>query len=266
VIGVGGGRGVVGRRKGFLSRDASLPATLEESLARLRRPVIDLYQVHYPSRWMSIPKLMNLTADAVEAGRVRAVGVSNYSPRELRVAHAALGERGIPLASNQVQYSLLHRDPETDGVLDACRELGVTLIAYMPLASGALTGKYSASNRPAGCRRYMPLFRGKGLARLDRVTPVLHELASRHDKQPSQVALRWLLQHPGVLPIPGAKTGAQAASNAGALGFELTEQEMARLNQATTAQSPGRRTCPAGVCVPPPPVGPAEDHHRLLSR
>ena len=89
-------------------------------------------------------------AEAVEAGKVRAVGVSNYrAPNRCAPAHAELARRGIPLASNHVQYSLLHRNPETDGVLDACRELGVTLIAYMPLASGALTGKYSASY-PAG--------------------------------------------------------------------------------------------------------------------
>ena len=81
-------------------------------------------------------------ADAVERGKVRAVGVSNYSADQMRLAHAVLADRGVPLASNQVEYSLLHRQPETDGVLDACRELGVTLIAYQPLASGALTGKY----------------------------------------------------------------------------------------------------------------------------
>jgi aryl-alcohol dehydrogenase-like predicted oxidoreductase len=104
----------------------------------------------------------------------------------------------------------------------------------MPLASGALTGKYSAHNRPAGWRRYMPLFRGRGLARIERVNPVLRQLASRHDRQSGQVALRWLIQHPGVLPIPGAKTGAQAAVNAGALSFELDNEEMDRLNQATT--------------------------------
>lgn len=218
----------------FFSRDVSLPASLEGSLARLRRPVIDLYQVHYPSRWMSIPKLMHLLADALEAGKIRAVGVSNYSAQQLRVAHTALGERGIPLASNQVQYSLLHRDPEIDGVLDTCRELGITLIAYMPLASGALTGKYAAQNRPAGWRRYMPMFRGKGLARIEQVNRALTELASRHNKEPSQIALRWLIQRPGVLPIPGAKTGPQAAVNAGALTFELSEEEMDRLNQATT--------------------------------
>ena len=217
----------------FFSRDVSLPSSLEGSLARLGRPVIDLYQVHYPSRWMSIPRLMHLMADAVEAGKIRAVGVSNYSAQQLRVAYTALGERGIPLASNQVQYSLLHRDPETDGVLDTCRELGVTLIAYMPLASGALTGKYSAQSRPAGWRRYTPTFRGQGLARTERVNVVLVELAARHDKEPSQVALRWLIQHRGVLPIPGAKTGRQAEVNAGALTFELSGEEMGRLDRAT---------------------------------
>jgi aryl-alcohol dehydrogenase-like predicted oxidoreductase len=220
---------------GFFSRAGSLPATLEASLSRLRRPVVDLYQIHFPSRWMSITTLMNLMADAVEAGTVRAVGVSNYSAAQMRTAHAALSKRGIPLASNQVQYSLLHREPESNGVLDTCRELGVTLIAYMPLASGALTGKYSAAHRPAGWRRYMPAFRGKGLATLERVNGVLRDLAERYDKTPSQIALRWLLEQHNVLPIPGAKTGGQAAQNAGALSFALTESEVAALSRTTAA-------------------------------
>jgi aryl-alcohol dehydrogenase-like predicted oxidoreductase len=108
------------------------------------------------------------------------------------------------LASNQVQYSLLHRHPERDGVFAACRELGITLIAYMPLASGALTGKYSASHRPAGWRRYMPVFRD--VARLDRVNTVLAELARRHGATQSQIALRWLIQQDNVLPIPARRT------------------------------------------------------------
>ena len=218
---------------GFFARAGSLPATLQASLARLRRPVVDLYQIHFPSRWMSIPTLMNLMADAVEAGMVRAVGVSNYSAAQLRSAHAALARRGIPLASNQVQYSLLHRDPERNGVLDACRELGVTLIAYMPLASGALTGKYSAAHRPAGWRKYMPMFRGRGLAVTERVNAVLREVAERHDRTPSQVALRWLIQQDGVLPIPGAKNGRQAAENAAALSFTLTGPELDALSRVT---------------------------------
>ncbi|GLZ28497.1 hypothetical protein Lesp02_06870 [Lentzea sp. NBRC 105346] len=213
----------------FFSRASSLPSTLAASLSRLRRPVIDLYQVHFPVRWMSIPRVMDLMADAVSSGLVRAVGVSNYSAAQMRVAHEALGRRGIPLASNQVQYSLLHRNPETDGVLDTCRSLGVTLIAYMPLASGALTGKYSASHRPAGWRRYRAPFRGAAaLASLERVNAAVGALASKHGKTRSQIALRWLIQR-DVLPIPGAKNGAQAAENAGALTFELSDEDMRSL-------------------------------------
>jgi len=219
----------------FFSRARSLPATLEDSLARLQRTRIDLYQIHFPFRWMPIPTLMNLMSDAVEAGKIRAVGVSNYNAEQLRVAHAELARRGVPLASNQVQYSLLHRHPETDGVLDACRELGVSLIAYMPLASGALTGKYSASTRPAGWRRYMSTFRGKNLATLTPVVALLRETGVRHDKSPSQVALRWLMQHDGVLPIPGAKNAGQAVENAGALTFALDAAEVDALSQASEA-------------------------------
>lgn len=132
------------------SRTESMPKALDASLARLGRTWVDLYQHHFPSPWVSIPKLMGLMADAVEAGKVKAVGVSNYSAEQMRIAHAALAQRGIPLASNQVEYSLLHRQPEVNGVLDACRELGVTLIAYQPLASGALTGKYGVGGQAYG--------------------------------------------------------------------------------------------------------------------
>ncbi len=222
----------------FLSWAGSLPVTLEGSLARLQRATIDLYQVHYPSPWVSIPTLMKLMAEAVEAGKIRAVGVSNYNAEQMRSAHAELARRGIPLASNQVQYSLLHRDPETGGALDACRELGVTLIAYMPLASGALTGKYSATSRPAGWRRYTGYFRGKNLAALTGLIELLREIGGRHDRTPAQVALRWLIQQDGVLPIPGAKNGSQATQNAGALTFTLDDAEVDALSRAAKRARP----------------------------
>src|SRR6266496_712249 len=158
------------------SRAESLPRALDASLARLGRSSVDLYQHHFPFRWIPIPKLMELMADAVEVGKVKAVGVSNYSAEQMRVAHAALARRGIPLASNQVEYSLLHRQPEVNGVLDACRELGVTLIAYQPLASGALTGKYTSATRPTGLRRFTPTFRGKALAAIAPVIALLREI------------------------------------------------------------------------------------------
>jgi aryl-alcohol dehydrogenase-like predicted oxidoreductase len=217
----------------FRFRAEDFPDELESSLSRLGRDTIDLYQHHYPGR-VSIPKLMNQMADAVEGGTVRAVGVSNYSAEQMRQAHAALAERGIPLASNQVEYSLLHRRPETDGVLDACRELGVTLIAYTPLAGGLLTGKYTMENRPRGFfRRVLPRYRGRALEALHPVVQLLTEIGDRYARTPAQVALRWLIENPTVLPIPGAKNGKQAAANAGALALALAADELDALSDAT---------------------------------
>jgi aryl-alcohol dehydrogenase-like predicted oxidoreductase len=175
-------------------------------------------------------------ANAVEAGKVKTVGVSNYSAAQMRQAHAALASRRVPLASNQVEYSLLHRHPETDGVLEACRELGITLIAYTPLAGGLLTGKYSAEKRPTGFyRRVLPRYRRKALDAIQAVVGLLTEIGERYSKSPSQVALRWLIENPIVLPIPGAKSGEQAANNAAALSFSLTADEVGALSDATQA-------------------------------
>jgi aryl-alcohol dehydrogenase-like predicted oxidoreductase len=220
---------------GIRSRAEDLPLTLDASLARLGRNSVDLYQHHFPSRRVDIPRLMGLMADAVAAGKVRAVGVSNYSADQMRIAHAALADRGIPLASNQVQYSLLHRRPETDGVLDTCEELGVTLIAYQPLAAGALTGKYVDGSRPKGMRRFMPYFRRTKQSALASVVALLREIGTAHGATVPQVAIRWLIENESVLPIPGAKNGDQAAGNAGALTFQIGADEMEALSQATRA-------------------------------
>jgi aryl-alcohol dehydrogenase-like predicted oxidoreductase len=190
---------------GWLSKAEALPDALDQSLVRLRRTTIDLYQHHFPSRRVSIPSLMGFMADAVEAGKVRAVGVSNYSARQLRIAHAALAERGIPLASNQVEYSLLHRAPEANGVLDACRELGITLMAYQPLAQGALTGKYRPGDRPKGIRRFGRYYRGDGLEKAQPVVALLREIAERHSRTPAQVALRWLIERFLCMSVPEAR-------------------------------------------------------------
>jgi aryl-alcohol dehydrogenase-like predicted oxidoreductase len=220
---------------GWLSTAEALPDALDQSLVRLRRSTIDLYQHHFPSRRISIPSLMGLMADAVTAGKVRAVGVSNYSAGQVLIAHAALAEQGIPLASNQVEYSLLHRAPEVNGVLDACTELGITLIAYQPLAQGVLTGKYRPGDRPKGIRRFGRYFRSDGLKKAQPVLALLRKIGERHSRTPAQVALRWLIEQESVLPIPGAKNGRQAASNAEALSFSLVGAEIEALDEATTA-------------------------------
>ena len=216
-------------------RIQDMPAALEASLGNLRRSSIDLYQHHYPTRRVEIPALMELMADAVEAGKIKAVGVSNYSATQMRTAYEALAKHSIPLASNQVQYSLLHRKPETNGVLDTCRELGITLIAYQPLASGALTGKYLGGTRPVGIRRFRTPFRGGRSHSVGPIVTLLRLIGDRYGKTPGQVALRWLLEQESVVPIPGAKNAAQVTHNVGALSFSLTPEEIAYLNEATTA-------------------------------
>ena len=218
---------------GFRATAESMPRDLDASIARLGR--VDLYQHHFPSKRVSIPRLMDLMANAVAAGKIKAVGVSNYSAEQMRIAHAALAKHGIPLASNQVQYSLLHRQPEVNGVLDACRELGVTLIAYSPLAMGALTGKYSAAHKAGGLRRLMPNFNQREMDRVRPVLDLLGQIGERYPRTSSQVALRWLIENPLVLPIPGAKNSKQALSNAAALTFRLTAEEIGALDEATLA-------------------------------
>lgn len=210
----------------------SLSRALSASLERLGVERIDLYQVHWPFTLLKIERLMDRLADEVERGRVRGVGVSNYNAGQTRRAHAALAERGIPLVSNQVNYSLLHRSPEANGTLDTCRELGITLIAYTPLASGALTGKYRPGGRkPQATRRVMSAYR-----KLESVMPVIEDLeriGRSHDRSPAQVALNWLARQENVLPIPGAKNAQQAQDNARSIDFEISEQEAEQLDLAT---------------------------------
>jgi aryl-alcohol dehydrogenase-like predicted oxidoreductase len=210
----------------------TLPKALDASLKRLGLAQVDLYQIHWPYTLLRIEALMDALAEQVHAGKVRAVGVSNYRADELRRAHAALAKHGIPLASNQIHYNLLHRDPERNGVLATCRELEVRLIAYSPLAKGALTGKYhdAARVKVSGRRRGNRWFGPAGLAASRPLIELLRKVGEAHGgKTPEQVALNWMIKQ-GVLPIPGAKNAAQAASNAGALGWDLAEDEFAQIS------------------------------------
>lgn len=211
----------------------SLGKALDATLKRLKLVQIDLYQIHWPhGRMMSIDTLMNAMADQVESGKIRAVGVSNFSAKQMEQAHATLAKRGLPLASNQVQYSLLHRAPEENGVLQACRDMDVRLIAYSPLAKGVLTGKYHAENiKVTGQRkRFVKAFKPAALQASAPLIELLGKIgAARGDKTPSQVALNWLMRQ-GALPIPGAKNANQAKSNAGALGWELTDEEVEEIS------------------------------------
>ena len=204
---------------------------LRESLNRLGLSQVDLYQIHWPYSAVSVESWMGALADAVEAGLTRAVGVSNFSPSQTVRAHAALAMRGVPLASNQVEYSLLERKPETSGLIKVCRDLGVTVIAYSPIAKGMLTGKYTPDNMPPGMRRRT--YNRDYLAKVQPLIAVLRNIGQAHgDKTPSQVSLNWLMCK-GAVPIPGAKNLRQAQENFGALGWRLTNEEVAKLDEAS---------------------------------
>lgn len=212
----------------------AIPKALVGSLKRLGLPRIDLYQLHWADKDEApIAAVMEILADAVQAGQVRAVGVSNFRASEMREAHAALEKRGVPLASNQVRFSLLHRAPEVDGVLEACRELDVTLLAYSPLGQGLLTGKYAPGNLPHGPRAETAFFSSSNVAAAQPVIAKLREIAEVHGVEAPTVAIAWLLAHPGVVPLAGAKTGEQAARNAKALEVTLSEAEIAELDAAS---------------------------------
>lgn len=213
-------------------RQEDVADAVTASLKRLKLPAIDLYQVHFPApSFLNQTGLMNALADEVEQGRIKAVGVSNYNAAQLREAHQLLARRGVTLAVNQMRYSLITREIETNGVLNAARELGVTILAYSPLAQGLLTGKYTATNSPSGARSLDRRFQAAGLQKLQPVLEKLNQLGEKYSKTPAQVALNWLICQPGVIPIPGIKTAAQVEQNAGALGWELSADELIELAQ-----------------------------------
>ena len=211
----------------------SLISAVDRSLERLGVSTIDLYQIHFPSPLPSAKGLMDALAETVREGKVRRVGVSNYGAEQMKRAHARLASHGVLVASNQVRYSLLDRTPETNGVLEACRELDVTLISYSPIAQGLLTGKYGPGTKPSGImRRFGRAFREGNLRKVEPVVRILREIGAAHGKEPAQVALNWLMGQ-GTLPIPGAKNERQARQNAGALGWSMTDEEREKLNLAT---------------------------------
>jgi aryl-alcohol dehydrogenase-like predicted oxidoreductase len=178
---------------------------------------------------------MAVLAEEYQRGRIRSLGVSNYSAVQMRQAQDLLAKANVPLAVNQVQYSLLARQIETNGVLKTAQDLGITLLAYSPLAQGLVTGKYNAATYtpPKGARKLDPRFSQRGLERLDPLLNLLKELGDRHQATPAQVALQWLIAQ-GTVPIPGAKTPSQAVQNAGALAIALSPEERIALGEIAT--------------------------------
>jgi len=217
----------------FFRTAGNISKTIGDRLRFLDGYTIDLYQVHQPNSFSSPEAEMNAMADLVEAGKIRTVGVSNFSAERMRRAHAALQKRGLPLASNQVEYSLWKRSIETNGILETAKELGISIIAWGPLASGLLSGKF---HHDPDLLAQAPLGRRNILSRkIEKSRPLveaLTEIGITNDASPSQVALNWLIHSQGdtVVAIPGASKVKHAQESAGAMQFKLTEEEMERLD------------------------------------
>jgi aryl-alcohol dehydrogenase-like predicted oxidoreductase len=208
----------------------SLPRALRGSLTRLGLESVDLYQIHGPTPLMSTDTMMDGLAECVKSGMARTVGVSNFSQSRMLAAYSGLARHAIPLASNQVHYSLLNRTVEKNGTLARCKELGIRLISYSPIEKGLLTGKYAVDSPPPGARSrtYATL-----LPRIGPLLRLMTEIGQDHGgKSNAQIALNWVICK-GALPIPGAKNAGQAQENAGALGWRLTDEEVQRLDDAS---------------------------------
>jgi aryl-alcohol dehydrogenase-like predicted oxidoreductase len=207
---------------------SALTTALKNSLKRLELESVDLYQIHWPVPLLSIEHWVEGLAEVKRLGLTRAVGVSNYNKNQMQRAYTVLSKYDIPLASNQVEYSLLDRRIEKNGILDRCHEMGIRLISYSPLAKGLLTGKYTQENPPPGVRGRQ--YAGK----LKEIQPLLKFMTEIGQdlggKTPAQIALNWLICK-DTLPIPGAKNARQAEMNAGAAGWRLSDDQVNALDK-----------------------------------
>lgn len=222
----------------MLRTAGNIPKTIDQRIKYLDGYSIDLYMVHQPWGFSSPEAEMNAMADLMQAGKIRSVGVSNFNVEQMRRAHDALEKRGIPLAVNQVQYSLLHRNIETNGVLDVAKELGITIVAWSPLARGILSSKFHKDparlkNTPFGRRMMMR----RELERTQPLIAVLEGISMNYDATPAQVALNWLIHFQGdmVVAIPGASKVEQAEQSAAAMNFVLSGEDMDRLDEVSRA-------------------------------
>ncbi len=192
----------------------------------------DLVQMHWSTAnyapWQE-GRLLDGLAELYQRGLVKGIGLSNYGPKRLQWAYKKLAERGVPIATLQVQYSLLSTYPITKlGLKQICDDMELKLIAYRPLCLGILTGKFSIKGKyPPGIRRF--LF-GQLIPKVEPLLSCLHNIAASKNKTVAQVALNWCICK-GTIPIPGAKNTKQAQENIGALGWHLDSGEVEELDR-----------------------------------
>lgn len=215
----------------------NIPVTIADRLRFLDGYRIGLYMVHQPFSFSSPEAEMDEMAKLVEAGKIRSIGISNFSPGQMRRAHRQLQKHGLPLAANQVSYSLLDRSIEKNGILETAKELGVTIIAYTPLESGLLSGKYHKDGQLLAKKSaFWRLRLRRSIERSRTLVSALEGIALSRSVTAAQVALNWVINSQGdcVVTIPGVTRVSQAQESAGAMKFKLSDDEIARLDELSS--------------------------------
>jgi len=212
-----------------------LESSINVRLSALDGYPIDLYQIHMPYSFSNIADEMRAMGRLVKQGKIRYAGVSNYSAKQMERAYMELSQYGIKLISNQVHYNLLNRKIESNGILSMAKELGISIIAYSPLAQGILTGKFH--DKPellekAGMRKNRSFFKKRNLIKSKPLIDVLKSIGQKYNVTPGQVALNWLVTFSGdtIVAIPGASKLSQAQDNLGCLHFRLSQEELRQID------------------------------------
>ncbi len=238
--------------------DKSSPKALEEalngSLERLGVSCIDLYLIHVPPKKGNISDYMEIMAKAVHENKIKAIGVCNFSAKQIEEAEQTLEKYGLSLAVAMVGYNILRRYPETNGVFDVCEKYGISIIPYAPLAEGTLTGKYRNKKVPfmykmtsyfghlnitkerndhiPFIKRLLSCPRECDTKKMEPLMIELDKIAQEHNKTIAQVSINWLLTNPNVdvIPIPGMRNVKQVKDNVGAIDWELSKEEREIIN------------------------------------
>jgi len=217
---------------GLSGRPEYVHEACDASLRRLGIDYIDLYQQHRVDPDVPIEETAGAMGELVEAGKVRYVGLSEAEPDEIERAHAV-----FPVTSVQTEYSLWSREPE-DGVLDTTRRLGIGFLAYSPLSRGFLTGSIRTPDDFGAddYRRTLPRFQGENFQRNLDLVDLVEKLAAKRDATAAQLALAWLLnQGEDVVPIPGTSRAKHLEENVGAVGIDLSADEVDQIEETSPA-------------------------------
>jgi aryl-alcohol dehydrogenase-like predicted oxidoreductase len=231
----GNERGEDGSYRGVNGKPDYVRRACDASLQRLGVDVIDLYYQHRVDTTVPVEETWGALRELVDAGKIRSAGISEATPETIRRAHAVQ-----PVTAVQTEYSLWTRDPEENGVLATCAELGIGFVAYSPIGRGFLSGQIRSNEdlAPDDFRRHNPRFQGEALEQNLRLVDRVREIADEKGVTASQLALAWVMTQgdrpdgPAVVPIPGTKRVAYLEENAAAVDVELSAEDLRRLDEA----------------------------------